>query len=67
MTSTEKKKAISKEIEILKNISHPNIIKIIDSYQTPETVNIVMESVCRLPYLDNRKLTKTYSFQSEQD
>ncbi len=44
MTSTEKKKAISKEIEILKNISHPNIIKIIDSYQTPETVNIVMES-----------------------
>jgi serine/threonine protein kinase len=44
MTSTEKKKAISKEIEILKNISHPNIIKIIDSYHTPETVNIVMES-----------------------
>lgn len=32
-----------REVEIMRCIKHPNIIKIVDYFETNETVNIVME------------------------
>ena len=43
LTTEDKKKAVSKEVEIMKCIKHPSIIKIVDFFETNDNFNIVME------------------------
>lgn len=47
LTTEDKRKNVLREIEIMKCIKHPNIIKIIDCHETSETISIVMEHFSR--------------------
>lgn len=40
-----KKKAVQREIAVLKKVSHPNIIKLVELIETPKHINLVMEYV----------------------
>jgi serine/threonine protein kinase len=40
-----KKKAVQREIAVLKKTSHPNVIKLIELIETPKQINLVMEYV----------------------
>jgi serine/threonine protein kinase len=43
LTTEEKRKSVMREIEIMKCIKHPSIIRIIDFYETNDSINIIME------------------------
>jgi len=45
MSDQYRKESLKKEIEILKKLDHPNIIKLYDSIDTGVKVNLVMEYV----------------------
>ena len=47
LTTEEKRKSVLREIEIMKCIKHPNIIRIIDCFETNESISIVMEHFSR--------------------
>ena len=40
-----KKKAVQREIAVLKKTSHPNVIRLIELIETPKQINLVMEYV----------------------
>ena len=45
MSDQYRRESLKKEIEILKKLDHPNIIKLYDSIDTGLKVNLVMEYV----------------------
>lgn len=40
-----KKKAVQREIAVLKKVDHPNIIKLVELIETNKQINLVMEYV----------------------
>jgi serine/threonine protein kinase len=40
-----KRKAVQREIAVLKKINHPNVIKLIELIDTPKQINLVTEYV----------------------
>lgn len=49
LQSQGKLRWVEKEIELLKQISHPNIVKIIDSFETRNSINLIMEHIDAKP------------------
>lgn len=47
LTTEEKRKNVMREIEIMKCIKHRNIIRILDFFETSDSINIVMEHFSR--------------------
>jgi serine/threonine protein kinase len=45
MNDSYRREALKKEIEILKKIDHPNVIKLYDAVDTGMKVNLIMEYV----------------------
>jgi serine/threonine protein kinase len=45
LTDPMKKKAVQREIAVLKKINHPNVIKLIELIETPKQLNLVTEYV----------------------
>ena len=45
LTDPMKKKAVQREIAVLKKVSHPNVIKLVELIETPKQINLVMEYV----------------------
>ena len=45
MTDSYRRDALKKEIEILKTLDHPNVIRLIETIETSTRINIVMEYV----------------------
>jgi serine/threonine protein kinase len=40
-----KKKAVQREITVLKKINHPNVIRLVELIETPKQLNLVTEYV----------------------
>ena len=55
MMKPDDEKAILSEIDIMKNVDHPNIIKIVEYYSEPSFLYIVME-FCNGGELFDRKI-----------
>ncbi|CAI2387511.1 unnamed protein product [Moneuplotes crassus] len=45
LTDAARRKSVSREIAIMKKISHPNIVKMITSFDNPHSIYIIMEHV----------------------
>ena len=45
LTDPSKKKNVDREIEILRKMSHPNIVKMYDVIETPKQLNLVLEYI----------------------
>ena len=45
LMSSGKLKRVEKEIQLLKEIGHENIVKIIDSFESKTSINLLMECV----------------------
>jgi len=45
LQSSGKLKRVEKEIELLRQIKHENIVKIVDSFESKTSINLVMEHI----------------------
>lgn len=43
LITEDRRKAVAREAEIMRCIKHPSIIRIVDSFETKESIHIVME------------------------
>jgi serine/threonine protein kinase len=48
LTTEEKRRSVMREIEIMKCIKHRSIIRIVDFFETSDSINIVMEHFSRV-------------------
>jgi serine/threonine protein kinase len=45
LSNASRKRSVSREISLLKKLSHPNIVKLFESIDTKKSLNLVMEHV----------------------
>lgn len=60
----KKPEMLTNEIEILKRVDHPNIIKLKDLFETPTTLYLVMELYCSLIFIHSHSFLSSSSLRS---
>lgn len=45
LSNASRKRSVSREIELLRRLEHPNIVRLYESIDTKKTLNLVMEHV----------------------
>lgn len=45
LNDATKRKAVFREINCMKKLEHPNIVKLIDSFETPKDIYLIQEYV----------------------
>ena len=43
LNNAQKKRSVSREITLLKNMNHPNVVRLYDSVETQQTINLFLE------------------------
>ena len=68
LTKLSRKKSVEREIKILNKLKHPNIIKLISTYETSSSISLIFEYIngCSLiDYLKNRSAKKIEEYEAK--